>query len=74
MSDDVGVPLGASTLWDVEQGLVTVLSPALMTWTLTRKTGTPTLEKGMADRRPGYREYVERTSSFFPLPPKKHAA
>ena len=62
-----GIWLVAAQQW---QGAVTVLSPALMTWTLTRKTGTPTLEKGMADRRPGYREYVERTSSFFPWPPK----
>jgi steroid 5-alpha reductase family enzyme len=63
-----GIWLIAAQQW---QGLITVLSPALMTWTLTRKTGTPTLEKGMADRRPGYREYVERTSSFFPLPPRR---
>ena len=53
------------------QGAITVLSPVLMTWTLTRKTGKPLLEQGMADRRPGYREYVERTSGFFPLPPKR---
>lgn len=63
-----GIWLIAAQQW---QGLVTVLSPALMTWTLTRKTGTPTLEQGMADRRPGYRAYVERTSSFFPLPPSR---
>ena len=63
-----GIWLIAAQQW---QGAITVLSPALMTWTLTHKTGTPTLEKGMADRRPGYREYVERTSSFFPLPPKR---
>jgi steroid 5-alpha reductase family enzyme len=63
-----GLWLIAAQQW---QGLATVLSPVLMTWTLTRKTGTPTLEQGMADRRPGYREYVERTSSFFPLPPRR---
>jgi steroid 5-alpha reductase family enzyme len=52
-------------------GAITVLSPVLMTWTLTRKTGKPLLEQGMADRRPGYRAYVERTSGFFPLPPRR---
>jgi steroid 5-alpha reductase family enzyme len=55
-------------------GVVTVVSPVLMTWTLTRKTGKPLLEQGMADRRPGYREYVERTSGFVPLPPRTPAA
>ena len=38
---------------------------------LTRKTGKPLLEQGMADRRPGYADYVARTSGFFPLPPKR---
>jgi steroid 5-alpha reductase family enzyme len=60
-----GLWLIAAQQW---QGLVTVLSPVLMTWTLTRKTGKPTLEKDIADRRPGYKEYVERTSGFVPLP------
>jgi steroid 5-alpha reductase family enzyme len=62
-----GLWLIAAQQW---QGLLTVLSPVLMTWTLTNKTGKPTLEKGMADRRPGYREYVEHTSGFVPLPPR----
>ncbi len=51
-------------------GVLTVLSPIAMTFTLTRGTGKPTLEKGMADRRPGYADYVARTSGFVPLPPK----
>ena len=62
-----GIWLIAAQQW---QGAITVLSPVLMTWTLTRKTGKPLLEQGMADRRPGYRDYVARTSGFFPLPPK----
>ena len=52
-------------------GVLTVLSPVLMTWTLTRKTGKPLLEKDIAERRPGYADYVRRTSGFFPLPPKR---
>ncbi len=52
-------------------GAVTILSPLLMTWTLTRKTGTPLLERDIAQRRPGYARYVDRTSGFFPLPPKR---
>ncbi len=62
-----GIYLIAAQQW---VGALTVLSPVLMTWTLTRKTGKPLLESGMAERRPGYADYVDRTSGFFPLPPK----
>jgi steroid 5-alpha reductase family enzyme len=59
--------LSAST-WS---GLVFVLSPVLMTWTLARGTGAPLTEKRMASSRQGYAGYVERTSGFLPLPPRK---
>ena len=62
-----GIWLIAAQQW---MGAITILSPVLMTWTLTRKTGKPLLEQGMAERRPGYADYVNRTSGFFPLPPK----
>jgi steroid 5-alpha reductase family enzyme len=52
-------------------GLVTVVGPAAITYLLTRGTGKPLLEKSIRARRPGYAEYVERTSGFFPRPPKK---
>jgi len=51
-------------------GALTVLSPLVMTLFLVFGTGKALLEKGMADRRPGYTDYVRRTSGFFPLPPK----
>lgn len=51
-------------------GVLTVLSPALMVWTLAAKTGKPLTEKAMSNR-PGYREYVESTSGFIPWPPKR---
>ena len=63
-----GLWLIAAQQW---AGVLTILSPVLMTWTLTRKTGKPLLEQGMADRRPGYADYVARTSGFFPRPPKR---
>lgn len=50
-------------------GVLTVLSPALMYWALANKTGKPLTEKRMS-ARPGYKEYIESTSGFFPLPPK----
>ena len=63
-----GLYLIAAQQW---QGALTILSTVAMTYTLANGTGKPTLEKGMAQRRPGYTEYVRRTSGFFPLPPKK---
>ncbi|WP_338604121.1 DUF1295 domain-containing protein [Saccharopolyspora sp. SCSIO 74807] len=52
-------------------GVATVLSPVLMTWLLARGTGKPMLERGLAERRPAYADYVARTSGFFPLPPRR---
>jgi steroid 5-alpha reductase family enzyme len=57
--------------FDAWPGILTVLSPVAMTWLLARGTGKPLLEKDMASRRPGYADYVRRTSGFVPLPPKK---
>jgi steroid 5-alpha reductase family enzyme len=54
-------------------GVLTILSPLVMTWLLARGTGKPLLEKDMASRRPGYADYVRRTSGFVPLPPKRLA-
>ena len=47
-----------------------VVSPILMTFLLLRVSGVALLEKDIADRRPAYRDYVERTSAFLPAPPK----
>ncbi|HSE69170.1 MAG TPA: DUF1295 domain-containing protein [Nocardioidaceae bacterium] len=63
-----GISLVAFSAWP---GVLTVLSPVVMTWLLAKGTGKPLLEKDMAERRPGYVEYVRRTSGFFPLPPRK---
>ncbi len=63
-----GLSLIAFTSWP---GILTILSPLLMTWLLAKGTGKPLLEKDMSSRRPGYAEYVRRTSGFVPLPPKK---
>jgi len=32
--------------------------------------GKPVMERHLALRRPGYADYVRRTSGFFPLPPR----
>ncbi len=55
-----------------EAGLpaVGLVGSFLMTFLLTRVSGVPMLEHSMAKRRPGYAEYVRRTSAFIPRPPK----
>lgn len=63
-----GISLVAFDAWP---GVLTVLSPLLMTWLLAQGTGKPLLERDMASRRPGYVDYVRRTSGFVPLPPRK---
>jgi steroid 5-alpha reductase family enzyme len=52
-------------------GLAGLLSAALMTWLLARGTGASLLESTIGDRRPGYADYIARTSGFVPLPPKR---
>ncbi|MFM5931825.1 MAG: DUF1295 domain-containing protein [Novosphingobium sp.] len=65
-----GVWLAASEAgWPVALG--SVIGPAFLTFTLTKWSGKPLLEKGMADRRPGYADYVQRTSGFIPWFPAK---
>ncbi|SDN71970.1 DUF1295 domain-containing protein [Allokutzneria albata] len=51
-------------------GAATVLSPVVMILLLVKGSGAPLTERAMADR-PGYAEYVSRTSGFVPLPPRK---
>ena len=46
-----------------------LVSPVLMSFFLRSVSGVPMLERDMAQRRPGYAEYVRRTSAFFPRPP-----
>lgn len=49
----------------------TFLGPLLMSFLLLRVSGVAMLEKTISTRRPGYEEYIRRTSAFFPLPPKR---
>ncbi|MBK9517560.1 MAG: DUF1295 domain-containing protein [Anaeromyxobacter sp.] len=51
----------------------TLAAPALMTFLLVRVSGVALLEQDIGQRRPGYREYVRRTSAFFPWFPKQEA-
>jgi len=45
-----------------------IASPVLMTILLLKVSGVALQEKDIAERRPGYREYIARTNAFFPGP------
>ena len=51
-------------------GILTVFSPVIMVYLLAFGSGKRVLERSMA-QRPGYQEYMRRTSGFIPLPPRK---
>jgi steroid 5-alpha reductase family enzyme len=70
---------GNATLWfgiwliALETGSAwwSVIGPIVMTFFLLRVSGVALTEKTIAKRRPGYAEYMERTSAFVPLPPRR---
>jgi steroid 5-alpha reductase family enzyme len=51
-------------------GLAAVYAPLVMNFLLARGSGKPITEKRLGVR-PGYAEYVARTSGFFPRPPRR---
>jgi len=55
----------------VPGGAWTIFSPVLMTFLLVRVSGVSLLEKGLKESKPGYAEYVARTSAFFPRRPSR---
>jgi steroid 5-alpha reductase family enzyme len=50
--------------------LVGAIGPAVMTYFLLNISGKALLERRMRKTRPGYDDYVARTSGFFPRPPR----
>ncbi|MBK5289519.1 MAG: DUF1295 domain-containing protein [Acidimicrobiia bacterium] len=51
-------------------GAIGLIGAVVMNVLLVRVSGVPMLERTMAKRRPGYAEYVQRTSGFIPRPPR----
>lgn len=49
---------------------VGIVGPLVMITLLRRVSGVTLLEKSLVKRRPGYVDYVRRTSPFFPRPPR----
>jgi steroid 5-alpha reductase family enzyme len=52
-------------------GLASILGPIFLTFTLTKWSGIGITEKSIHSSRPGYADYVRRTSAFIPWPPKR---
>jgi len=52
-------------------GWWTIISPLIISMVLLKMTGVPLTEAALKTRRPGYADYSEKTSTFFPRPPRK---
>jgi steroid 5-alpha reductase family enzyme len=52
-------------------GWWTIVSPIVITVVLLKMTGVTLMEKAIVHTRPGYAEYIARTSAFLPWFPKK---
>lgn len=51
-------------------GLVTIIGPLVYSYLVVNVTGQATLDRKLARERPGYKDYMERTSGMIPMPPK----
>ncbi len=51
-------------------GALTILAPVLFTYLLLQVTGQKLLESRLRQSKPEYQAYTERTSGFFPWPPR----
>ena len=52
-------------------GWWSVVSPIVMSVLLIKVSGAGLLEKDIGERRPAYRDYIERTPAFFPGRPRR---
>ena len=50
-------------------GYAGMIGPAIMTFLLIRVSGVALLEKTLRETKPEYADYIDRTSSFFPMRP-----
>ena len=59
------------TACDAPAAAWTAIGPAVMTFMLLRVSGVTLLESSLQRTKPGYAEYVRRTSAFLPWPPRR---
>jgi len=65
---------GEATMWwgifliamSLDTGIITLISPVTITFLLLKVSGIPMLEKKLVKSQPGYKRYMENTSSFIP--------
>ncbi|MEO5761902.1 MAG: DUF1295 domain-containing protein [Vicinamibacteria bacterium] len=70
---------GESCVWwgywlvacEVPWGWLTFFSPAFLTYSILGMMGKELVERRMLKKREGYQSYIDRTSGFFPRPPKR---
>lgn len=58
---------------DARYGVLTIVSPALITFLLLRVSGVTMLEAQLGESKPGYAEYIATTSAFVPWRKKARA-
>ena len=56
--------------WGMELWWLTLGAPLVMAFLLMKMSGVPLLEAEMMQRKPGYADYVRRTSALIPWPPR----
>lgn len=56
---------------ETASGRWAIISPIFLTFILIKWSGAALLERRLKRSRPGYADYIERTSGFFPWPPKR---
>lgn len=56
--------------WGMELWWVLLGAPLVMAFLLMKMSGVPLLEAEMMQRKPGYADYVRRTSALVPWPPR----
>jgi len=56
---------------ETHYGAFALPGPVFLTWTLARWSGAPMVEDRLRETRPGYADYIRRTSGFIPWPPKR---
>ena len=54
-------------------GWWSIISPILMTFLLLKVSGVSLLEQDITERRPAYRDYIQRTNAFVPGPSRARA-
>lgn len=58
------IAIGYTGAWSL------LYAPVLMTWLLLKFSGISLMESTITERRPAYKDYMERTSAFIPWFPK----